>query len=174
MLLKARGHSPQIGSGTFIAPSADVIGNCLIGERCSIWFNVVIRGDVMPITIGSETNIQDGSTIHGTYGKAAAVIGKRVTVGHNVILHGCRVDDLCLIGMGSVIMDNAHIPEKCFVGAGSLVTEGSKFESGMLIMGRPAKAIRPLKAEELAFLNQSADNYLHYMSWYTDKETKNG
>jgi len=122
----------------------------------------------MPIVIGDETNIQDGTTIHGTFQKAGAVVGRRVTVGHNVILHGCRVDDLVLVGMGSVIMDHAHIPERSIVAAGSLVTEGAQFEPGWLIMGRPAKAMRRLKSEELAFLDESADNYLHYMSWYQE------
>ncbi len=166
MILEARGHNPEIGDGTFVAPSADIIGNCKIGRNCSIWFNTTLRGDVMPIVVGDETNIQDGTTVHGTYNKAAAVIGKRVTIGHNVVLHGCRVDDLCLIGMGSILMDDVHISARSIVGAGSLVTEGSKFPEGHLILGRPAKVIRPLKPEELAFLNQSADNYLHYKTWY--------
>jgi carbonic anhydrase/acetyltransferase-like protein (isoleucine patch superfamily) len=166
VLLPARGFSPTIGQGCFIAPSANIIGDTRIGKNCSIWFNTVLRGDVMPIVIGDETNIQDGSTIHGTFNQAAASVGRRVTVGHNVILHGCRVDDLCLIGMGSIIMDHAHIPEKSIVAAGSLVVEGSKFESGYLILGRPAKTVRKLKAEELAFLNRSADNYLLYKTWY--------
>lgn len=166
MLHKARGFEPEIGEGSFVAPSADIIGNVTLGKNCSVWFNTTLRGDVMPITIGDETNIQDGTVIHGTFNKAQATIGKRVTVGHSVILHGCSVGDLCLIGMGSILMDGVHIPEKCIVGAGSLVTEGSKFESGWLILGRPAKAIRPLKPEELAFLDQSANNYLNYMKWY--------
>jgi carbonic anhydrase/acetyltransferase-like protein (isoleucine patch superfamily) len=166
MILEARGRTPEIGEGTFIAPSADIIGDCRIGRDCSIWFNTTLRGDVMPIIIGDETNIQDGSTVHGTYNQAQAVIGKRVTVGHNVILHGCQVDDLCLIGMGSILMDHSHVATRSIVGAGSLVTEGSKFPEGYLILGRPAKAVRPLKPEELAFLDQSANNYMHYKTWY--------
>lgn len=166
MIHKARGFTPNIGEGSFVAPSADLIGNITSGKNCSFWFNTTVRGDVMPITIGDETNIQDNSVIHGTFNKAAAKIGSRVTIGHTVILHGCEVGDLCLVGMGSVLMDNSLVPDKCVVGAGSLVTEGSKFESGWLILGRPAKAIRPLKPEELKFLDQSADNYLNYMKWY--------
>ncbi len=121
----------------------------------------------MPIVIGDETNIQDGTVIHGTYKKCGAVIGNKVTIGHSVILHGCVVGDLCLIGMGSIIMDNAKIGERCIVGAGSLVTEEAQFPPGSLILGRPAKVIRPLNEKELAFLPQSAKNYLEYMSWYT-------
>lgn len=166
MILEARGKTPEIGKGTFLAPSADVIGNCRIGKNCSIWFNTTLRGDVMPIEIGDETNIQDGSTVHGTLNRAAAKIGRRVTVGHNVILHGCQVDDLCLIGMGSIVMDLAHIPTRSVVAAGSLVTEGAKFPEGHLILGRPAKAVRPLTPEELAFLDESANNYINYKSWY--------
>ncbi len=166
MLHKARGFEPQIGDGSFVAPSAEIIGDVRTGKNCSIWFNTTLRGDVMPITIGDETNIQDNSVLHGTFNKAKAMIGSRVTVGHTVILHGCQIGDLCLIGMGSILMDDVLIPDRSIVGAGSLVTEGSKFESGWLILGRPAKAIRKLKPEELKFLDQSADNYLNYMKWY--------
>ncbi len=166
MLHKARGFEPQIGLGSFMAPSAEIIGNVRSGKNCSFWFNTTLRGDVMPITIGDETNIQDNSVIHGTFNKAEAKIGARVTVGHSTILHGCQVGDLCLIGMGSILMDDVLIPDRSIVGAGSLVTEGSRFESGWLILGRPAKAIRPLKEGELRFLDQSAENYLNYMKWY--------
>ncbi|MAV92230.1 MAG: gamma carbonic anhydrase family protein [Bdellovibrionaceae bacterium] len=166
MIHKARGFEPKIDSSCFVAPSAEIIGNVTVGKKSSIWYNTTLRGDVMPIAIGDETNIQDGTVIHGTFEKAAAQIGNRVTIGHSVILHGCRVDDLCLIGMGSILMDDSHIPERCVVGAGSLVTEGSKFESGWLILGRPAKTIRPLNEKELKFLDQSADNYMKYTEWY--------
>ena len=155
-----------MGEDVFVAPSADIIGDVRIGDRCSIWYQAVIRGDVMPITIGDETNIQDGSVLHGTYNKAELKIGKRVTVGHKVVLHGCEIGDKCLIGMGAIIMDNAKIPAKCIVGAGALVTENSEFEEGQLILGSPARAKRPLTEKELAFLDISADNYLKYKQWY--------
>ena len=164
-----RGFTPVIGAGTYLAPQSNIIGNVTLGRDCSVWFNTVLRGDVGPITVGDETNIQDGTVIHGTFNKAFASIGNRVTIGHSVVLHGCRVDDLCLIGMGSIIMDDAHIGPRNIVGAGSLVTEGSKFlEEGWLILGRPAKPVRRLKDAELAFLNKSADNYLLYKTWYQD------
>ena len=167
MVLPLLGHTPKIGEGTYLAEGSRLIGDVTIGKDSSVWFNVVLRGDVGPITIGNETNIQDGSVVHGTYKKAFATIGNRVTIGHNVILHGCRVDDLCLIGMGSILMDDSHIGPRNIVGAGSLVTEGAKFlEEGWLILGRPAKAVRKLKPEELAFLDKSADNYLFYKTWY--------
>lgn len=167
MILPLLGHTPKIGEGTYLAEGSKIIGDVTIGTNCSIWFNTVLRGDVGPIRIGNETNIQDGTVIHGTFKKAFAVIGNRVTVGHSVVLHGCRIDDLCLIGMGTIIMDNAHIGSRNIVGAGSLVTENSRFsDDGWLILGRPAKAVRRLTSEELAFLDKSADNYLLYKSWY--------
>ena len=107
--------------------------------------------------------------MHGTHKKCGAVLGNKVTVGHSVILHGCRIGDLCLIGMGSVVMDLAEIPDKSIIAAGSLVTEGAKFPSGHLILGRPAKAVRPLNELELAFLSQSAQNYIMYMNWYPNE-----
>ena len=170
MLFKLMDWTPKVGPNTFIAPTAQIIGQVEIGHDCSIWFNTIIRGDVGPIKIGNETNVQDGTVIHCTYQKAFATIGNRVTIGHNVMLHGCTIDDLCLIGMGSTIMDHAHIPKRSIVGAGSLVTENAKFEEGWLIMGRPAKAVRPLKPEELAFLDKSANNYLNYKKWYENNQ----
>jgi len=165
-LILARGKSPIVGSDVFIADNARIIGDVQISDRCSIWYNVTIRGDVMPIKIGSETNIQDGSVLHGTYGKFGCEIADRVTIGHSVILHGCKINQRCLIGMGSIVMDGAEIGEYSVVGAGSLVTEGKNFEPYSLIVGRPAVFKRKLTEEEINFLDQSADNYLLYKSWY--------
>lgn len=165
-LKQVRGKFPQIGEGTFLAETSQIMGDVKIGEDCSIWYQTVLRGDVMPIEIGSETNIQDGSIIHGTINKCGAKVGSRVTVGHGVILHGCEISELCLIGMGSVVMDLAKISERSIVGAGSLVTEESQFPPGVLILGRPAKVIRELNEQELQFLDKSADNYLQYKKWY--------
>ncbi len=165
-ILKARGFLPTLGDDVFIAPGAKIIGDCQIEAGASIWFNTTLRGDVMPIRIGAQTNIQDGSTLHGTFGKFSCTVGKRVTVGHNVVLHGCTIGDLCLIGMGSIIMDGAQIPDHCIVGAGSLVTEGKTFEPYSLIVGRPAVFKRKLNEDEIKFLDQSADNYLRYKTWY--------
>ncbi len=166
LIMSVQDHKPQIGEGTFLAPSAQLIGEVTLGKNCSIWFNTILRGDVGPIKIGDETNIQDGSIIHCTYNKAFTTIGNRVTVGHAVVMHGCRIDDLVLIGMGTIIMDNAHISSRTIVGAGSLVTENAIFEEGWLVLGRPAKAVRKLRPEELEFLDKSANNYLNYKSWY--------
>ena len=170
MIRPLLGHTPKIGEGTFIADGSHIIGDVTIGKNSSVWYNVVLRADVGPITIGDETNIQDGTVVHGTFKKHFATIGNRVTIGHTVTLHGCTIQDCCLIGMGSIIMDNAHIGPRNIVGAGSLVTENAQFlEEGWLILGRPAKAVRRLKPEELAFLDKSADNYLLYKTWYEEE-----
>lgn len=165
-LVQARGQSPVLGDDVFVADNARIIGDVKIGSKSSIWYNVTVRGDVMPITIGAETNIQDNSVIHGTYGKHACIISDRVTIGHSVILHGCQIGLKCLIGMGSIVMDGAEIGDHSIVGAGSLVTEGKKFEPYSLIVGRPAVFKRKLTDEEIKFLDQSADNYLLYKTWY--------
>ena len=157
---------PQVGEDVFVADSARVIGDVVLGKGVSVWYNVVIRGDVMPIVVGEHTNIQDGSVIHATHKKNSVVLGDKVTIGHMCVLHGCKVNDLCLIGMGSLLMDDVEIPEKCIVAAGSLVTSQQSFRSKTLILGRPAKELRKLTEEELEFLEQSAKNYLNYKKWY--------
>ncbi len=172
MLIPVHGIYPKIHQKCWIAPTAVVIGDVEIGENSTIWFNTVIRGDVHSIRIGKETNIQDNCTLHATYGESSLKVGSRVTVGHQVILHGCEVKDGSLIGMGSVVMDKAVIGENCVVGAGSLVTENSKFENGYLILGSPAKAKRKLNDEELKRLQESADNYITYAGWYSGKGGK--
>ncbi|MEQ1878364.1 MAG: gamma carbonic anhydrase family protein [Bdellovibrionia bacterium] len=169
MIESVRGKTPVIGEDTYIHPSAVIIGDVRIGKRCSIWPNVVIRGDVHSIDIGDETNIQDGTIVHATYEKHATWIGPRVNIGHGVILHGCRVEELSLIGMQVCIMDGAVIPKRSLVGAGSLVTEGATFESSKLILGRPAKAVRALKPEENDLLDSYYKKYLLYKTWYSNK-----
>lgn len=173
-VMTVRGFTPKIGENCFLAPNSTVVGDVVLGNDVSIWFNAILRGDVHHIRIGDKTNIQDGTMIHGTYNKCGTTIGKGVTVGHNVILHGCEIGDRCLIGMGTTIMDKARVAKNCIVGAGSLITEEANFEQeGMLILGRPAKAIRPLKPEELAFLEKSEQNYILYKSWYADAADQN-
>lgn len=168
MLISCRNKTPILAGGVFVADTARIIGDVNIGKNSSVWFQAVIRGDVMPIRIGSETNIQDGSVLHGTFNKAEVSIGDRVTIGHLCMLHGCSIGDETLIGMGSILMDGARIAPRSVVGAGSLVTEGADFSQtpGVLILGRPAKVIRPLTERELQFLPQSAANYLMYKDWY--------
>jgi len=166
MILPVNGFTPQIDPSCWIAPNATIIGDVALGKNVSIWFGTVLRGDVFAIRVGDESNIQDNCTVHGTYKKVGTTLGKRVSVGHGVILHGTTVGDGCLIGMGSVLMDNSVIGRHCLVGAGSLVTEGSVFEDECLIIGRPAVVKRKLTKEEVARLEKSADNYLMYTKWY--------
>lgn len=164
--VQARGVSPIIGEDVFIADNARIISDVEIGDRSSIWYNVVIRGDVMPIRIGKEVNVQDGSVIHGTFGKWGTTLHDRVTIGHLVMLHGCEIGRGTLVGMGSIVMDGVQVGEHCLIGAGSLVTEGTKIPPRSLVVGSPAKVKRPLTDEEVELLEKSADNYLLYKTWY--------
>lgn len=167
--IPVRGFIPEIAKDVFVADNARIIGDVKIGEKSSVWYNVTIRGDVMPIRIGKEANIQDGSVLHGTYKKFGCIIDDRVTIGHLVMLHGCHIGRESLVGMGSIVMDGAEIGEQCIVGAGSLVTEAAKFPPRSLILGRPAKVIRALTEDEIKALSYSADNYLLYKTWYEEK-----
>jgi gamma-carbonic anhydrase len=170
MIYPHRGVWPVIGSGSYIAPSADVIGDVHIGTSSSVWFQVVIRGDVNSIRIGNRTNIQDHSMLHVTRRVAPLTIGDDVTVGHRVTLHGCTLGSRILVGMGAIVLDHAVIPDDCMVGAGSLITKGKIFEPGSLILGTPAKAVRQLTPEELAFLKQSAKNYEGDLELYLNEK----
>lgn len=162
-----QGCAPKIAASAHIHPSAQVIGDVTLGERASVWCNTVVRGDVNFIRIGNETNIQDLCTLHVSHrhpdkpgSGAPLIIGERVTVGHNVILHGCEIGDECLIGMGSIVMDDAVIEPRVMLGAGSLVSPGKVLESGFLYVGRPAVKVRPLTADEVAYLRYSAEHYV--------------
>ena len=151
--------SPQIAASAWVAPSASIIGDVVLGEQVSIWFNTTLRGDTDRISIGAGSNIQDGSVCHCDPG-APLTIGSNVTVGHKVMLHGCSVGDGSLIGIGSIIMNHAKIGKNCIVGAGSLVTEGKEFPDNSLIMGAPAKVVRTLDAVALEKMKNNANNYI--------------
>lgn len=166
LVKSVRGFHPRIHSAAWCAENAVVIGDVEIGSRSTVWYNVVLRGDVHSIRIGNETNIQDGTIVHGTFEEHGTTIEDRVTIGHLVMLHGCTIKRGSLIGMGSIVMDGAVIGEHCLVGAGSLVTEGTQIPPRSLVLGRPAKVKRALTDEEVADLERSADNYLMYASWY--------
>lgn len=149
---------PILGNGAWAAPSADLIGDVRLGARASVWFGAVIRADNTPILIGEESNIQDGAVGHSDPG-APLTIGDRVTIGHQAIVHGCTVADDCLIGMGARILNGARLAPECLVGAGALITEGRSFDSGSLIVGVPARAVRPLSDSEKAAIRLSAAHY---------------
>lgn len=157
-----RGISPSVDESVFVAPTASVIGDVHVGAGSSIWYGAVIRGDVMPIRIGERTSIQDNAVIHATGGWADAAIGDRVTVGHSVILHGCRVGSDVLVGMGSIVLDDAEIGDWVVLGAGSLVTARTKIPPGVLAMGRPAKPVRELNADERGRIAEASELYVGY------------
>lgn len=155
-----RGVRPRIAEDVFVAELAAVIGDVEIGAGSSIWYGTVIRGDVEPIRIGEATSIQDNSVIHVTHGVSGTKVGDRVTVGHNVILHACTVEDDCIIGMGSIILDRSRIGRGSIVGAGALVTPGTDIPPGSMVMGSPARVKRPLTDEERARIASSAEHYV--------------
>jgi len=151
---------PEIAASAFIAESADVIGRVNIGSDASIWYQSVLRGDVHDIVVGERSNIQDHCLLHTSTGITPCVVGNDVTIGHRVILHGCEIQDFCLVGMGSIIMDQAILEEGCFLAAGSLVTERKVLRGGYLYAGSPARELRELSDEEKAFLQRSAAHYV--------------
>lgn len=157
---------PQIAGDVFLAPTATVIGDTQIGAGCSLWFNVVVRGDVNRIRIGERTNIQDGTIVHCTYQAHETHIGNEVSIGHAAIVHGCTLQDRVLIGMGAKVMDGAVVETDVLVAAGALVPPGSELKSGYLYAGLPAKQRRPLTAEEQALIRRTAANYQMYAGWY--------
>ena len=157
--------APSVDPTAWVAPSADLIGDVRLGNRCSVWFGAVIRADNTPIILGDETNFQDGAIGHSDPG-APLTLGARVTVGHQAILHGCTVEDEALIGMGARILNGAVIGRQCIVGAGALVTEGKTFEPRSLIVGSPARAVRQLGEEQVALLRLSAAHYAEKAARY--------
>ena len=163
---------PVIGERVYFHPSCQVIGDVTIGDDSSIWCNTVLRGDVNRIVIGRGSNVQDLSIGHVSHKTAdepdgsPLIIGDYVTIGHSVILHGCRIGDECLIGMGSIVMDDVVIPNQVMIGAGSLISPGKVLESGMLYMGRPAKLVRALTVDEIAHLRYSAEHYMRVKDNY--------
>ncbi len=167
VILPVNGISPTIGENTFIAPNATLVGNVILGNNCSVWFNAVIRGDVNKITIGHNTNIQDGAVIHCTYQKTETNIGSNVSIGHNAIVHGCIIHDNVLIGMGSIIMDNSRIEKNVIIAAGAVVLENTTCESGWMYAGVPAKKMKPLTEEQITAMQQTANNYIAYSQWFT-------
>jgi gamma-carbonic anhydrase len=161
-----RGIIPKLHPSVFVADGAKLIGNVEVGEQSSIWFNAVVRGDVNDIKIGSRTNVQDNAVLHVTHDTFPLRIGNGVTIGHSAVLHGCTIEDGCLIGMGSIILDGAVIRHGAMVGAGALILQGMEVKENMLAAGVPAKIKRPLIEEEIIFLVQAAANYVEYVEHY--------
>ena len=160
------GVSPTIGAGVFVAETAMVIGDTVIGDGSSIWYSTVVRGDQMPIRIGMRTSIQDCSVVHVTSGVSGTIVGNDVTVGHSVTLHACTVEDDCIIGMGSIVLDRSVIGRGSIVGAGALVTPGTIVPPGSMVLGAPARVKRPVTAAERAWIASSAQHYVELTRRY--------
>ncbi len=161
-----QGIAPRIGEQTFLAETAALIGDVHVGARSSVWYGSVLRGDVFHIRVGDEVSIQDNSVLHVTSGKCPCIVGDRVTIGHSVVLHGCTIDECCIIGMGAIIMDRARIGKNCVVGAGALVTPGTEIEPGYLVIGSPARPKRKLTPDELSWIQTSSQHYVEVAARY--------
>lgn len=168
LIIPLRGFDPIIGRDCFLAENATIIGDVVMGEGCSVWFNTVIRGDVNSIAIGDRVNIQDGSVLHTLYKKSTIEIGNDVSIGHNVTIHGSKIRDYALVGMGAVVMDDVEVGEGAIVAAGSVVLSGTKIGPGELWAGAPAKFRKMVDPQQSKEINQKiAHNYLMYSRWYT-------
>jgi len=169
---------PQFGSDVWLAENSTIVGDVIMGDRCSVWFNAVIRGDVNAIRMGNQVNVQDGAVIHCTYENLAAgqagtktVLGNNVSVGHNALVHGCTVEDNVLIGMGAIVMDNCYIEANCIIAAGAVLLENTRVESWSIYAGVPAKKVKALSPELFAGeVQRIANNYVMYSGWFKDEE----
>jgi carbonic anhydrase/acetyltransferase-like protein (isoleucine patch superfamily) len=170
LIRSVRGFSPQFGNNCFIADNATVVGEVIMGDNCTVWFNAVVRGDVHAITIGNNSNIQDGAVIHCTYQRAKTTIGNNVSVAHNAIVHGCTIHDDVLIGMGAIVMDNAVVESNSVIAAGAVVLAGTRVPAGSVYGGTPAKFLSHTSDELKSVIQRTAKNYPMYAEWYkTDK-----
>ena len=164
MLIKSvKGISPEIGKDCYIAENATIVGNVILGDQCSVWFNAVIRGDVHYIKIGNKVNIQDGAIIHCTYQKHPTIIGNNVSIGHNAIVHGCTIHDNVLIGMGAIVMDNCVVESNSIIAAGAVVTQNTHVEAGTIYAGVPAKKVKDISRDLISGeIDRIANNYIMY------------
>ena len=169
VILPVKGVLPTMGDNCFIAPNATIVGDVIMGNDCSVWFNAVIRGDVNSIRMGNKVNVQDGAVIHCTYEKTKAIIGNNVSIGHNAIVHGCVIDDNVLVGMGAIVMDNAQIGSNSIIAAGAVVLENTVVEPGSIYAGVPAKKVKAISQELISGeIDRIANNYLMYSGWFKD------
>ena len=167
VILPVNGISPSFGNDCFIAPNATIVGDVVMGNQCSVWFNAVVRGDVNSIILGNKVNIQDGVVIHCTFEKTKTILGNNVSVGHLAILHGCSIDDNVLVGMGAIVMDNVHVGSNSIIAAGAVVLENTIVEAGSIYAGVPAKKVKSISTELIeGEINRIANNYVKYSSWF--------
>src|SRR5688572_10599536 len=168
IIKKVRGFEPKFGSNCFVADNAVVVGQVSMGDNCTVWFNAVVRGDVNSITIGDNTNIQDGVVIHGTYQKASTVIGSNVSIAHNAVVHGCTIEDNVLVGMGAIIMDGAVIGSHAVIAAGAVILPGTIVEGNSMYAGMPARRVKEISTEMREVIQRTARNYPMYASWFKE------
>ena len=170
LVKSVRGFTPQIGEETFLAENATIVGDVIIGDHCSIWFNTVLRGDVNSIRLGNRVNVQDGTVIHTLYEKSVSIIGNDVSIGHNAVIHGAEIKDGALIGMGAIVLDHAVVGEGAIIAAGAVVLGGTKVEPGSIYAGVPAKFVKKVDPSQSKEMNQKiASNYLMYASWFKEE-----
>lgn len=165
-ILPFRGKTPDIHPTVYVAPTASVIGDVVVGAESSLWFGAVLRGDVFHIRVGARTSVQDNSVLHVTHDRSACIVGDDVTIGHAAVLHGCTVRDRVLVGMGAIVLDDADVGSDCIIGAGALVTVGAKIPPRSLLLGRPARVVRPLTDEEVARVAEAASLYVGFRGEY--------
>ncbi len=171
VILPVKNIYPVMGANCFIAPNATIVGDVLMGDECSVWFNAVLRGDVNSIQMGNRVNVQDGAVIHCTFEKTKAIIGNNVSIGHNAIVHGCVIDDNVLVGMGAIVMDNVKVGSNSIVAAGAVVLENTVIEPCSIYAGVPAKKVKDISQELISGeINRIAENYVKYSSWFTTAE----
>ena len=167
LIKPVKGISPKFGKNCYLADNSTIVGDVIMGDDCSVWFNAVVRGDVNAIKIGNKVNIQDGAVIHCTYQKAATTIGNNVSIGHNAIVHGCTVYDNVLIGMGAIVMDHAVVGSNSIIAAGAVVLENTIIEPGSIYAGVPAKKVKEINKELInGEINRIANNYVMYADWF--------
>lgn len=171
LIKSVRGLHPKFGNDCYLAENSTIVGDVIMGDQCSIWFNAVIRGDVNSIRMGNKVNVQDGAVIHCTYEKTKAIIGNNVSIGHNALVHGCTIHDNVLIGMGSIVMDNCEIGSNSIIAAGAVVLENTKVEAGSIYAGVPAKKVKDINQELISGeINRIANNYLMYSGWFKEEK----
>ncbi len=167
IILPVKGTLPKLPESCFIAPNATIVGDVEVGENCSFWFNSVVRGDVNSIIMGDNVNIQDGACVHCTFEKTKTIIGNNVSIGHHAIVHGCKIEDNVLIGMGAIVMDNAVIGCNSIIAAGAVVLEGTEVPPGCIFAGVPAKKVKDISQELIeGEIQRIAQNYIMYSSWF--------
>jgi carbonic anhydrase/acetyltransferase-like protein (isoleucine patch superfamily) len=169
LIKSVRGFTPVIGKGCYLAETAVIIGDVILGDDCSVWFGAVLRGDVNSIRIGNKVNIQDGAVLHTLYVKSVIGIGNSVTIGHNAVIHGARIHDRVLIGIGAIVLDNAVIGENSIIAAGALIRDSQVVEPNSIYAGVPAKKVKDIDpAQTRDMIDKIAENYLFYASWYQE------